>query len=666
MPIRKALGDRAGEAITLNNIGQLSSMLGNQQKAIEYYQQALEILKLIKNPQLEASTFNNIGQSYKFLGDKKKALEYYNQALPLRRQVGDRPGEATTLYSMAILKKDEGNFPGAIADIEAAIKIIEEIRIKINNQDLRKSYFASVQDYYEFYIGLLMQLHKNYPSQGYDAKALQVSEKAKARSLLEMLTAAKTDIRSGVDTKLLEQEKNLQKQINIAADRLEKLANSKDKNRINKLQQNLETLLSKYQQIQAEIRVTSPRYAALTQPQPLTVTQIQQQILDDNTLLLEYALGKERSYLWVISKNNIASYELSKREKIEAAAKIFQTSLTAPTQRNRRQIVAKAANNLSEIILKPAVDKLANKRLLIVADGVLQYIPFSALNLPVKSTDNTQLLPLINKHEIITIPSASTLGILRRDLGGRKSAPKAIAVIADPVFNHQDERIKKNINNSLPSQLPIKISIIDQQLQRAANNAGISWNRLPFTRTEAANILALVPEKDREQVLDFNANVANVTNPNLSKYRILHLATHGFVNTEKPELSRIILSLFDEKGNPQNGVLRLQDIYNLNLATDLVVLSACETGLGKDIKGEVLIGLTRGFMYAGAPRLVVSLWSVDDEATSQLMVKFYRGMLQDKLSPAAALRAAQIKMQKNSKWSSPYDWAAFTLQGEWR
>ncbi len=190
--------------------------------------------------------------------------------------------------------------------------------------------------------------------------------------------------------------------------------------------------------------------------------------------------------------------------------------------------------------------------------------------------------------------------------------------------------------------------------------------RLPGTRQEAEQILALVPANERSHTFDFAATRAAVTSPNLSQYRIIHFATHGILNSVNPEFSGVVLSLVDAKGAPQNGFLRLNEIFNLNLPAELVVLSACQTGLGEQVRGEGVVGLTRGFMYAGAPRVVVSLWSVDDRATAELMTKFYTGMLKKGLKPAAALRAAQIEVWNQDKWKSPYYWAAFGLQGEWR
>jgi CHAT domain-containing protein len=190
--------------------------------------------------------------------------------------------------------------------------------------------------------------------------------------------------------------------------------------------------------------------------------------------------------------------------------------------------------------------------------------------------------------------------------------------------------------------------------------------RLRFSRREADEIARLAASESRLEAVDFEANRKLAMSTEIGQYRVVHFATHGLINNQHSELSGIVLSLIDEQGKPQNGFLRLYDLYNLKLSADLVVLSACQTALGKEIKGEGLVGLTRGFMYAGAPRVIASLWQIDDRASAEFMKRFYQGMLVQKLRPAAALRAAQISMQKDKRWNAPHYWAAFTLQGEWR
>jgi CHAT domain-containing protein len=287
--------------------------------------------------------------------------------------------------------------------------------------------------------------------------------------------------------------------------------------------------------------------------------------------------------------------------------------------------------------------------------------------------------PLVVEHEIAMIPSASTLAVLRQELNGREVAPKTVAVLADPVFNKRDERLagysKTETRRAAGNRSPARSGDADardpisKKLFRLADGApgdDLAIPRLPGSRREAEAIMALVPEAQRRTAFDFDASRATATSAELGAYRYLHIATHGLFNSEHPELSGLVLSLVDREGNRQPGILRAQDIYNLKLPVELVVLSACRTALGKESGGEGVIGLTRGFFYAGARRVIASLWMVNDKATAELMGRFYRELLGEKRSsPAAALRAAQVSMWKEQRWRAPYYWAAFTLQGEW-
>lgn len=321
------------------------------------------------------------------------------------------------------------------------------------------------------------------------------------------------------------------------------------------------------------------------------------------------------------------------------------------------------------MLLGPVAGQLGRKRLVIVPDGALHYVPFGALPDPTAlkvNGENSQ--PLVVEHEIVYLPSASTLAAQRRELAKRKPAAKTFAILADPVFTMDDDRFKEK--SSQPAARPDEsvAGLIQQRILKQVTQAkgGLRIGRLRFTRQEAEQILALVPAGEGMKALDFEASRATATSDQLSQYRYVHFATHGLADRERPELSTIVLSLFDEQGRPQDGFLRAHEVYNLNLPAEMVTLSACETGLGKLTKGEGLVSLTRGFMYAGAARVVVSLWSVNDRATAELMTKFYRRVLIEGERPAAALRAAQIEMWRDKRWEAPYYWAAFTLQGEWR
>ncbi len=649
----------------------------------------------------EAATLNNIGLVYDDLGEKQKALEFCNQGLPLVRAVGDRDGEAKTHFNLAYLERYRGNLEQSRKQIEATIKIIEDLRTKIDNQDLRTSYFASVQNYYKFYIDLLMQLHKKNPSKGYDALALHISERSRARGLIELLTEAHANIRKGADPKLLAEEKRLQQLIDARAKRLQDLPKKPETQPAEaKLKKEVEDLLTQQKELETKIRTTSPKYAELKYPDPerdiLKLPQIQQQ-LDKDTLLLQYSLGKERSYLWAVTPNSLNTYELPGREVIEKSAATFQELLRKcqnpglncqklPAEQKAKdfQEITQAATELSKLILAPVAQKLGKKRLVIVADGGLQEIPFAALtdltpqpsSLPGKREQDKppspsrggaggEVLyqPLLVNHEIVNLPSVTAIAIHRNDLNKHQVAPKTLAVLADPIFAADDERF-----TGKPPSLGPEINLEQSSLKQTARNLKrTGWGRLPGTRTEAEQILKLVSPLESVYAFDFDANYNFATSKQLKQYRFILFATHGFADPINPEKSGIILSQIDKQGKPNiPGTLRLGDIFNLDLGADLVVLSACETGLGKDVQGEGLVGLTRGLMYAGAKRAVVSLWQVNDTATSKLMPLFYTAMLQQKTSPTIALREAQLKLWRQKDWRNPYYWAAFTLQGEWR
>jgi CHAT domain-containing protein len=389
---------------------------------------------------------------------------------------------------------------------------------------------------------------------------------------------------------------------------------------------------------------------------------------------LEYSLGDERSYLWVVANDSLTTYQLPKRAEIQNIAKQVYESLTArsisksietPMDRQRRIAWAdeqfqKSATELSKMILAPATQALGTKRIVVVADGILQYIPFAALANPKSAVAE----PLVVQHEIVVLPSASTLAIQRRNLTNRKPAPQMLAVLADPVFTTSDPRVPKT---TLLIRQQNAAAVGDtRRIEHLSGPLGqLSIQRLPFTREEADQILAVAPAATNLKAVGFRANRSLAMSNELSNFRYVHFATHGYVDSARPDLSAIVLSLVDQQGNPRDGFLRSHDIFNLKLPAELVVLSACETGLGKDVKGEGLVGLTRGFMYAGARRVIVSLWNVNDKATASLMQRVYAGVLKNNKTPAASLRAAQIEMWRQKQWHSPYYWAGFVMQGEW-
>lgn len=742
MRLYQLLGDKYGEARTLHSVGYSYIMQDEAQSALDYYRRALALWQIIENRQQEgieqsfvsneyarmgkrqkalehvalalrlrsavrdfdeATVLTNVGHTYYKLGETQQALGYYNAALRIWQTLGDKRGEAITLKHISAVERDLGQLAEARLNIEKAIAQLEFMRDHAGNSEFQSSFVASLFEYYEFYIDLLMRLHAANPQAGNDLEALAFTEKVKVRGLVELLAQARVDLRRSVDGALLERERSINERITRGMDNLTKLLRGKytDAQRV-AAEGEIDALMSDYARVQAEIRERSPRYASLTRSQPLSVKEIQQQVLDGETVLLEYALGNEHSYLWVVTTDKVQSYQLPPKAEIEAQARLVYQLLIArqtvqgltPAQQREREMEADAqyrnqALALSRMLLGPVYNQLGTKRLLIVADGALQYLPFAALPVPSIRESSAalqepgkepDLQPLIVEHEIVNLPSASVLALMRRELADRQPAARAIAVLADPVFEPDDARVKLRVatglsNRQAPNQksqpAPYAAASLTSTLEHAlrsarSGSAYVGLRRLLFSRDEAEAILSVQPQTSDLKALDFQANRRLAMSDELKEYRIIHFSTHGLLDSLHPELSGLVLSLVDERGQPVEGFLRLHEIYNMRLNADMVVLSACRTGLGKEVRGEGLIGLVRGFMYAGAARIVASLWEVDDAATTSLMKRFYRGILQEKLSPAAALRAAQIEMFRKKHWQSPYYWGAFVLQGEWK
>ncbi len=712
--------DNYNQAITLNYLGNCANETKNFQKAVEYYEKAITLHKNLPGRQPEPSYFSNLGRSYFQLGNTDKGFEYLNEALKISQTQSDKSNEALflkslgefyfklgkleeaaefaeksleiyrtiedptritkTLYLLTKIKSRRGKPDVAQIYIEEALNLIEGFRSEMTSNDLRDSFSTTIYDYYKAYIELLMQRQKIEPDKNFAELALQANERARARGLLNLLTESNIDIRQGVNESLLNKEKELGNSLTARLENLTKVLSKKsDTVKISELKNEIEQLRSDYEQTRAQRRRQSPRYSALTQPKTLPLNEIQKEVLDNDSVLLEYALGEEKSYLWIVSKDNFRTVELTAKSVIEKTARQFYEALTArnkqvefetANERADRIFIAdsdlhKFSKELSEQILAPALPFLENKRLLIVADGALQYIPFASLTVSDSKIESqkTRIKDrfLVEEHEIVNLPSASALAILRREMNGRPLATKTLAVLADPIFDKTDERFQLTAEKNNPKTEFVAVS---QKHPRSREISGFDLPRLPFTRREADSISALISENQKEKKLDFAANRSSAMSPELAKFRYVHFATHGFINNENPELSGIVFSMIDENGKDQDGFLRVNDIFNLKLPAELVVLSGCRTGLGKEIRGEGLVGMTRGFMYAGARRVVVSLWDINDEGTSELMGNFYRQMFSKKLSPSSALRQSQISMLKDKRWQNPYFWATFTLQGE--
>jgi len=710
LALRRRAGDKAGEADTLSLMGSARRMLGATDRAIDLYNQALVLRRAVGDPRTEATTLDNLGDALvatgrldeglraleqaralhavsgdrreqaknlqnlgrAFTRDPGRSLEYSRRAAEMFRSIDDRNGLAGALAASARAERDLGDLDAARADAERALTAIEDVRGRVLSQDARALYLARQHDAYVLDIDILMRLHERSPTGGHDAQAFETSERSRARSLAELLAESATPIRRGVDAALLDQERRLSAEINAKADRIMRAAAPPAE--LETLTREVHRLETEYEEVRASIRRASPAYAALTQPAPASLHDTQRDLLDDETVLVEYSVAPSVSYAWVIDRTSMTTARLPGADELERLVRDVHAQVGARAPRanesagEREQRVAaadralaSAAERLGAAIVGPFAARLAGRRVVFVPDGPLQYIPFAMLAIG-PSSGARDLHPLIADSEIVTLPSASALRV-QRQAAARPRPPRGIAVIADPVFDRHDDRVAAG--STPPSARPVVAEDDSRLLAHVAPARVIP--RLPFTRQEASAILAVSGKSaDDLQALDFDATKDLVVSGRLRDYRIVHFATHGYFDATEPALSSIVLSLVDRDGGARDGFLKLHELYDLDLPADLVVLSACETGLGRDVKGEGLVGLTRGFMYAGAARVVVSLWSVSDRGTAELMTALYREILSKHQRPAAALRAAQLALLASPAFHSPYYWAPFILQGEWR
>lgn len=637
-------------AVTLNNLGTNLSLNGNLLNGIKYLQQSLDLRRKIEDKWGIANSLLNLGKIQAKNQQKIESRKNISEANIRSVELGDRRMEAESFYLLAILDKNDGDFDKAILNVSKGLEIVEAIRGELIGSEVRYAYFSTVQNYYELYIDLLISQFEKTKDKSHISKALELSERSRSRSLIELLQQANVNFKQGIDEKLLAKFQTSQSLLNDKYNARQRiLSENPTAEQVAKINDEIKFLTIETENFRLELRKNNPKFADLTEGKTISATEIQN-LLDEKTILLEYKLGENRSFLWLVSKNSVDVFVLPSRRQIEDKANIFYNLIVADKP-SEKVLLAKNSNELSNILFGQIKTKIAGKRLAIVAEGTLQYLPFSALQSP-----NSAAKVLADENEIVILPSASVLEQIRENSAQAKQFNKTIAIFADPVFDGKDARIKRtNLPQTKQNQQLVRNPIFGQKLPR-----------LIASRQEALNISSFATKEKINLRTDFDANIENVSDKNLADFRILHFATHGFLDTSKPAASGLVFSIFDENGREQNGFLNLDIIYNLNISSELVVLSACQTALGKDIRGEGLIGLSRGFLYAGSKRIVASLWKVDDSATAEFMKLFYRNHLEKNMSASAALRQAKLEMMKIPRYKSPFFWSAFTLLGDWR
>ena len=652
-----------------NYTGDFYFLTGDYQKAKINYEESLRLFKPDVQQKFISRTLNNLGQIFIKQNQPDAARKNFIDSLALSRKVRDKFGEADTLYQLARLDLLEGKNTDALDQIKNSIDLTESLYTDVLNSKLKKTYFSSVYDRYNLYIGILTKMHRRFPAQGFDLQALQASEKARSRSMLETLRLTEADFTKDAAPEVVKREKEIRSLLNAKADSLtDLLSKNSDPAEVQRISNDINELENELEKIKADLKQNSPVYSAIQNPSPFDIGEFQNQILDDNTILLEFSFGRDESYLWVIEKNNFSVFVLPPREKLETAIQKLRELLDSREMLENETVADyqarideaeklywQEARVLSSDLLGQISDRLGSKRLIIVPDGKLHYFPVPALPFPNSETNE----PILMTNEVISEPSASTLLILAKNEKQFPAAEKNLLIFADPVFSGDDSRLTSgNKSEEIENSAELNHFRFAESLN--------SLPRLPASKDESETITTIIGASKSDVFSGFSANRENLLDLDISKYKIIHFATHGLINENRPELSGIVLSRFDETGQKIDEFVRLHDIYGLNLSANLVVLSACSTGIGKEVRGEGLQSLNNAFLQVGAKTVMSSLWKVDDYATLELMKNFYSSMADENLPPSQALREAKIKMRQNPRFNSPFYWAAFTIQGDFR
>jgi CHAT domain-containing protein/tetratricopeptide (TPR) repeat protein len=649
-------------------LGRVYIATGEYDLALTNLQSALAIYTQAGNPLEAAQARGLLGQLSRLQGRPEQARRYYKQALDAFTELSDRLNQAAVYSELGRLELKGGDYAAAQDYLRQSIDVTENVRRVPTSSDLTAAFSATVHDRYEGYGECLMRGHRLNPSLGLDARAFEVSELMRGRSLAEWLRVSGTNLVPGLDPKLADREKLLRQSLRVKEDyRVTLLAGGGKKEELGLLVAELARLEAEYKQVNDAIRALYPSYEQLTRPAAWDLRRIQTEVIaDDQTALLEYSLGADESYAWVVTRDRIKSFKLpAEAEIVEAAGRVYKLLArpSAAGSEEDEEDLAAATRELSRMILSPVAAELNKRRLIVVADGALNYIPFQVLPAP---SDGE---PLVAAYEIVNALSASILGELRQE-AARRQPTKLLAAFGNPKFAPDTARAEDRKGAETPSATQqasaarLEGALRDIELSRDSFDPS-AIKPLFYAKRELASLRDSASGGETFVAEEFDATRERLLSTDLTQYAILHLATHGFLDPKRPENSGLMLSTFSRDGRSLDGFVGLQDIYQLRAPVDLVVLSACQTGLGKDVRGEGLLGLTRGFMYAGASSVMASLWKVDDEATAELMKRLYANMLREGMTPAAALRAAQNSIRQRPEWRSPHYWAAFTLQGEY-
>ncbi len=640
LAIGREVGDRHGEAIALGQLGLLAEAAGDLEAAASIEGQAVDRYVELGDAAGETSGRIVLCRIETRRGRPREALAQILPALRLAREGTNREAEAAALTGLARAQWRSGDLTAAADAARAARAIVESLRRDLAPRGLAAAFFGSRRELWDLSVGIAMARHRAAPRAGFEREAFALAETGRARGLLEALEAPRgpTETAAGSCPEEATRLAETVRALNAASAKAAWLADNRAPAAAREeAGAEVDRLLEARERSEAACRRRAfgpPSRGA--SPAPALPR------LAPGTELIAYSLGERESFAWRLAGDRLEVRALPPRAALEALARRAHALVASPQPSLARTATRTALAELSARLLfrGPApVGGTPLRRLLFVPEGALFYVPFAALPL----ADGE---PLVERAEVAVLPSVAALAALR-GARSRSSGPRRVGdlvVFADPVYSSGDPRLPRTAGSPSPSRSP-------------------ALPRLPGTAREAAAILALAGGSGHALV-GFDANMESLLAGRFSGARYLHFATHALLDPDRPALSAIALSAFDAEGRPREGRLKAYEIQRLRLGADLVVLSGCETGAGREREGEGLASLAQSFLIAGARASVQSLYRVDDETTADLMTAFYRGLVERGESPATALRAAQREMRGRPGRGDLRHWAGFVVFGD--
>jgi len=636
LAIAKAEADNIVTTQVLNNLGSIYSDLGRSTQALECFKSAARIAENANDFSYLGMVYNNIGIVYSNLGNFEESTKNYEKALSLDSLFKNGTFIWETFYELGNTHKKQNNYVRALNDFKNAIASIESVRSRITIEDLKASYLGTDNriEVYQNLIDLLITLHKTDPAKGYDKEAFNYLERGKARAFLDSLEVSEVDVSQGINPILANREKEAMRDISKAYSKLLAADVSPEDKEIISAQ--IKSLEDQLDILKREIRMASPAYADLRYPKVITYDEVQKELLAPHEAYFAYSIGKETSYTFVVLHDGLRIFKLPPRKVIQKQVIAYRKAISDCQNKDFH-----LGRELYQELVSPGIEP-GIKDIVFIPDDILNLLPFETL-----LTNQEPCSWLIREFQVGYVPSLSSLRILRQRHQNSSKPHKDLLAIGDTDYN-----MGQGGSTVVPA-LDI--------LYSSASSPSISLTPLKYSATEIESISRLFPA-NRVTVLEKQeATERWLKSSPLTDYKIIHFATHSLIDDKKPARSAILLSF--NKGKAGEGLLQARDIYNLKMHAELVTLSACQTGLGQFIRGEGIEGLSRAFFYAGASSVLMSLWAVNDQATSLLMEGFYRH-LRGSESLMGALRNAKLEMINSRTLSHPFYWAGFVINGK--